>query len=87
MSFEQRAIARANQLAEIALACLRLEERKCKCGCGIKFRVFPESELVYGSHVCAQAAGWRPKYRFEPEYQMDRRWIIHAIGISAPACA
>lgn len=85
--YEIRATKRARQLAEIAVACARLEQRKCKCGCGIKYRVFPESELIYGTTKCAQKAGWKPKYRFEPPFDHTRRWVWVTPGIDAPACA
>jgi hypothetical protein len=84
--FEFRRAARRKQLREIAEACKLLEDRTCKCGCGIKFRVLPDSELVYGTDQCAKKAGWRPKYLFGPGgvYQIDRRWVWHTPGISAP---
>lgn len=85
--YQMRRTKRKRQLAEIKVACARLVERKCKCGCSLKFRVFPESELVYGSASCAQKAGWRPRWRFEPAYDESRRWVWITAGIDAPQYA
>ena len=78
------AAARRKQVREIEEKAKELVERKCKCGCELKFRVLPTSIHIYGSRWCAIQSGFKFKNAFNDDGAHSvRRWIIPDMGITA----